>query len=225
MPRELVIECQNLTKTVGQGVGQAKILRGINLQIHSGEYLIVIGPSGCGKSTLVNVISGLDEPTEGQVIVRGKDLYKLPEHEIARYHRVSIGRVFQDFNLIKSLTVLENLEIPQILQGFRLSRRQHRAKELLDRFGLGQLARLFPQQMSGGQQQRVAIARAMINNPWILLVDEPTGNLDSEAADEVMKMLEGLHEQGKRTVLLVTHNQDHLKYATRVIKMKDGQLI
>ncbi len=225
MAKSKVIECKGVKKTFARGKLANEVLHGINLEIYAGEYVILFGPSGCGKSTLLNIISGLEPATSGKVNIRGKDITKFNEKELARQHRSRIGMVFQSFNLLKSLTVLENIALPQVFAGARLSRRTRRAENLLKLFEFERFRNYTPNELSGGQQQRVAIARALVNNPWILLVDEPTGNLDSKSAGEVMQLLKDLNERSKRTILLVTHNPDYITHPHRVLYMKDGQII
>jgi putative ABC transport system ATP-binding protein len=210
----------------GFGVGDAhvQVLNGINLEIQSGEYVIFFGPSGCGKSTLLNCIAGLEKPDSGRIIVRGDDISKMDKIELAAYRNHKIGMIFQQFNVLKSFNVLNNIALPQAFNGIPYKRRLARAKHLLEMFDLSKIAKRLPTEISGGQQQRVAIARALANNPWILIVDEPTGSLDSKASDEVMNLISRLNSVSKRTVILVTHNPEQLKYAHRVFYMKDGQI-
>ena len=203
---------------------QVQVLYSVSLEIFSGEFIILFGPSGCGKSTLLNCIAGLEVPDKGKVLVRGEDLSKLTKAELAKYRNKKIGMIFQSFNILKSFNVLENIALPQTFSGVSRSRRLKRAEHLLSMFGLSAVGKRIPTEISGGQQQRVAIARALVNNPWILICDEPTGNLDSKASEEVMDLLEKLNSKSKRTVVLVTHNPEHLKYANRVVYMKDGKI-
>ncbi len=225
MAKSKVIECKKLTKSFSHGKATNEVLHGIDLEISAGEYVILFGPSGCGKSTLLNIISGLEPATSGSVKIRGDDITKYDEEQLAKQHRTKIGMVFQQFNLIKSLNVLENVALPQVFTNINYNRRQRRAKQLLDMFGFRKFLGYNPNELSGGMQQRVAIARALVNNPWILLVDEPTGNLDSKSADEVMMLLQQLNAKSKRTILLVTHNPDYITHPHRVLYMKDGQII
>lgn len=225
MSKSKVIECKGVKKTFAHGRMSNEVLHGINMDIFSGEYVILFGPSGCGKSTLLNIIAGLETVTEGEVRIRDKDITKFNEHQLARTHRTKIGMVFQQFNLLKTLTVLENIALPQVFAGIRYKRRVRRAENLLKVFEFERFRNYNPNELSGGQQQRIAIARALVNNPWILLVDEPTGNLDSKSADEVMQLLKDLNEKSKRTILLVTHNPDYVSHPHRVLYMKDGQIV
>jgi putative ABC transport system ATP-binding protein len=200
------------------------IIENISLSIQSGEFVIIFGPSGSGKSTLLNLIAGLERPSAGRVLIRGHDISKYTDDELARYHRRKMGMVFQSFNLIKSLTVWENVALPQTADGVPYFTRRHKAHHLLKLFGLQKYMHRHPNELSGGEQQRVAIARALVNNPLLLLVDEPTGNLDSKAADDVMRIFLGLHAHAKHTIVLVTHNPDYLAYASRVIYVQDGEI-
>lgn len=200
------------------------VLRNVSLSFQEGEFVIIFGPSGSGKSTLLNLIAGLEWPTAGRIMIRSRDLTKYDNEQLARYHRLKMGMVFQSFNLIKSLNVWENVALPQTADGVRYGRRQRRAKHLLKLLGLGQFMNRHTNELSGGEQQRVAIARALVNNPFLLLVDEPTGNLDSKSADDVMRILHGLHYHSKHTIILVTHNPDYLHFASRVIYIQDGEI-
>lgn len=220
-----IIQIENLNKSFGTGDAQVQILKNINLEINSGEYVIFFGPSGCGKSTLLNCLAGLERPDSGRVIIRGDDLSKLTKPELAKFRNKKIGIIFQQFNVIKSFSVIENIALPQAFGGISKKRRMKRAAHLLEMFGLEKLAKRIPTEVSGGQQQRIAIARALVNNPWIVIADEPTGNLDSKAAEEVMELIEKLNRQSKRTIIMVTHNPDHLKYAHKIYYLKDGAII
>lgn len=222
--KQPLIKIENVCKNFGSGDAAVQVLKNINLEIDSGEFIIFFGPSGCGKSTLLNCISGLEVPDKGRVVVRGEDLTKLNKAELAKYRSKKIGIIFQSFNVLKSFNVIENIALPQTFAGVPRARRLKRAEHLLDMFGLKSLAKRIPTEISGGQQQRVAIARSLVNNPWILICDEPTGNLDSKASTEVMELLEKLNSVSKRTIILVTHNPEHLKYAHRVVYLTDGEV-
>lgn len=221
-----VIALEYVSKTYGDDYlnYDQLVLRNVSLSISQGEFVIIFGPSGSGKSTMLNLIAGLERPTAGRVMVRSRDLNKFNDEELAKYHRLKMGMVFQNFNLIKSLNVWENVALPQTADGVPYERRKKRAKHLLKLFKLDQYMYRHPNEISGGEQQRVAIARALINNPLLLLVDEPTGNLDSKAAGDVMELLHGLHNHSKHTIILVTHNPDYLHYASRVIYVQDGEV-
>lgn len=223
--RPPLIKIEKLTKSFGKAEAHVKVLNGIDLEIYSGEYIIFFGPSGCGKSTLLNCIAGLERPDAGKVVVRGDDLSKMNKAELAKYRNKKIGMIFQQFNVLKSFNVVNNIALPQLFDGVPYHRRMARAHKLLSMFDLVKIAQRLPSEISGGQQQRVAIARALVNNPWILIVDEPTGSLDSKTSEEVMDLIARLNTVSKRTIILVTHNPDQLKYAHRIFYMKDGQII
>lgn len=227
MSHNLVIDCQKVTKDFPLSGGRepTRILQGINLQVQATEYVIIFGPSGCGKSTFLHLLAGLERPNSGTIKIRGEDIVKFDQRRLALHRRSKIGLVFQQFNLLSNLTALENVALPQIFSGSRLRQRTNRGKQLLGKMGIEKLADKLPSEMSGGEQQRVAIARSLVNSPWIMLVDEPTGDLDSKSADEVMDIIFKLNEQSRRTILLVTHNPDYLHFAHRVIYMKDGVIV
>ena len=225
MNKSIVIKTETLQKTFLKGMpNEYKALIDVDLSIHSGEFIILFGPSGCGKSTLLNCIAGLDDFDGGKVLIRGENISHKSEDELAQYRRTKIGMIFQEFNLIKGMSIVDNIAIPELFSGKSLRARRARALELLREFDMGKLARRRPTELSGGQQQRVAIARALVNNPWIIIADEPTGNLDSKSAKEVIDTLVKLHK-AKRTILMVTHNQEQLQFADRVVHMKDGKII
>ncbi|HIH11846.1 TPA: ABC transporter ATP-binding protein [Candidatus Woesearchaeota archaeon] len=200
------------------------VLKGISLEIYEGEFVAIVGPSGSGKSTLMNLLGILDVPTKGKVIIDDKDISTLTESDLAELRGKKIGFVFQQFNLIHSLTALENVVLPTIFQGIPEQVRLERAKKLLARVGLEQRIGHRPNELSGGQQQRVAIARSLINNPSIILADEPTGNLDSASGKQIMELLLQLHVEEKKTIILVTHDQSLVSHAQRVIRIKDGMV-
>lgn len=222
-----LISIEMASKTYGDDPLDFKnlVLRNIYLQIFQGEFVIVFGPSGSGKSTLLNLIAGLEHPTGGRVLVRRRDLTKFDSDELAQFHRRKMGFVFQNFNLIKSLNVWENVALPQTASGVPMAERKRKAMRLLKLLRLEDYANRHPNELSGGEQQRVAIARALVNDPFFLLVDEPTGNLDTKSAEGVMEILHNIHTNDKHTIILVTHNPNQLKYATRVIYMEDGQIV
>ena len=210
---------------VFNGEAETVALDGVTLVIGRGEFTAVMGASGSGKSTLLNLVAGLDRPTSGRVVVDGQDLTRASETELARYRRRKVGFVFQFFNLLSNLTVMENVLVPAELAGMRGSEAKARAVELLEELGIDDLRRRFPAKLSGGQRQRVAIARALINRPALVLADEPTGALDSRAGEQVMELLDELNARGQ-TVLLVTHN---VKLATghgrRMLTLRDGKIV
>ncbi len=220
-----VIKAINLSKTFKLGKDNEIVaLHSVNFEIYSGELICFFGPSGCGKSTLLSMLAGLQPPTSGEVIVRGKNLAELKKKQISEYRRSKIGMVFQQFNLILSMNVLENIALPMAFGGMKRKRRIQRAEHLLEVVELSEKKKSIPADLSGGQQQRVAIARSLINNPWIIMADEPTGNLDSKSADDVIKLLISLSRKSKRTVILITHNPEYLQYTDRIFRMKDGRI-
>ncbi len=204
---------------------EARALDGINLEIFPEEYVIFFGPSGSGKSTLLNIIAGLEIPSRGRVIVDGQDLSELVSNDLARFHRKKTGMIFQTYNLIPTLNVLYNVIVPLIFERIRSNERKDKGRYLLKKLGIDPFETRLPQELSGGQQQRVGIARALINNPPILLADEATGNLDSEAARNVLEIFNILNLNDKKTIVSVTHNPEHLSYADRIFFMKDGKII
>ncbi|OQA04381.1 MAG: putative ABC transporter ATP-binding protein [bacterium ADurb.Bin400] len=222
MARTPVIELKNVTKKYVLGTNEIDVLKGVSLEIFAGEYIIFFGPSGSGKSTILNTLCGLEPPTTGEVIVRGDNIAKYNEKELAKYRRDKIGIVFQQFNLIKSFKVWENVAFPLSSDGVPIRRRKDRALKILSILGLEKMAFRRPMELSGGQQQRVAIARALATNAWIIIADEPTGNLDSRSADDVMTIFRLLNQKSRRTVIMVTHNPDYLKEADRVYYVRDG---
>jgi len=199
-----------------------KVVQGVSFDVFSGEFVMLHGPSGCGKSTLLNIIAGLETVDKGKMKIRGKDLAKMNSDQMAEFRRTKIGIVFQSFNLLKSLTNQENVALPLIADGEPRNKALKRGGNLLRMLGLGKHMEKVPTELSGGQQQRVAIARSLAKNPWIILADEPTGNLDSKSTEEVMDIFVTLNRKSKRTVVMVTHNPEHLKYADRIIMLKDG---
>ncbi|CAB3288711.1 ABC transporter related protein [Methanocaldococcus lauensis] len=219
-----LIEGRNIWKIYGSGEAKTYALRGVDITINEGEFVAIMGPSGCGKSTLLNILGLLDVPTRGEVYIKGKKTTLMNENERAIFRRKISGFIFQQFHLIKTLTALENVELPMILDEKDKKYRRKRAKKLLEMVGLAERIYHYPNQLSGGQQQRVAIARALANNPKIIFADEPTGNLDSKSGKIVMDLLKELNEKGI-TIIMVTHDKDLAKYASRIIKMKDGKIV
>ena len=197
------------------------VLKGIDLQINKGEYVALMGPSGSGKSTLMNILGCLDTATSGSYILNGNDVSQMHDDQLAEIRNKEIGFVFQTFNLLPRTTALDNVALPMIYAGFSKSDRNVRATEVLNQVGLGDRMDHQPNQLSGGQRQRVAVARALVNNPSIILADEPTGNLDSKTSLEIMNLFNDIHENGN-TVILVTHEEDIAEYAHRIIRLRDG---
>ncbi len=220
-----VVQTENLSKVFGQGVTAVKALDAVNLRVEQGEFVAVMGPSGCGKSTLLHLIGGLDQPTSGRVLIEGQDLAKLSDDGLTDLRRRKIGFIFQMYNLIPVLGAAENAALPLLLDGVKSADAQARAAEWLGRMGLQERLRNRPDQLSGGQQQHVAIARALVSEPSLVLADEPTGNLDSRAGDEIAGLLRRISREWKRTVLLVTHDPRVAAYADRIVFLKDGRVV
>ena len=218
-----LIETQDLWKTYVMGAEEIHALRGVSLTIERGEYVAIMGPSGSGKSTLMNLIGCLDTPSKGSYLLNGKLVSQMNDDELARIRNEEIGFVFQTFNLLPRATALHNVELPLIYAGVPSKVRDQRAREALDRVELGARMTHRPNELSGGQRQRVAIARALVNNPSILLADEPTGNLDSKTGEEIMALFARLHAAGN-TMILVTHEADVAAHADRVLHIKDGMV-
>lgn len=202
-----------------------KALQGVNTDIYEGEYIILFGPSGCGKSTLMYAIQGSLPPGEGTLLIKGDDVYSYPPSERVYFQRYVMGIIFQSFNLIPSLSVLDNVALPMIFCNADKTSRERRAQSLLDRFGVGHVSHKIPAMLSGGQQQRVSVARSMVNDPKILLADEPTGNLDSVSTQQVMDKIDEINTFDRRTIIMVSHNAAHLSYAHRVYYLKDGFIV
>lgn len=219
-----VIVLKDIRKSYTLGELTTEIVHGITLVIKEGEFIAITGPSGSGKSTMLNIIGLLDTPTSGEYILNGTDVTRLSEDQQAYMRNKEIGFVFQSFNLLQRTSALENVILPAIYAGTKASERGERAKELLTQVGLGEHVNKKPNQLSGGQQQRVAIARALMNNPSIILADEPTGNLDSKSGDDVMQILRDLNSQGK-TIIMITHEPDIAKQAKKIIHIRDGKVI
>src|SRR5262249_27076672 len=218
-----LITTNDLWKTYVMGTEEIHALRGLSISIDKGEYCAIMGPSGSGKSTVMNLIGCLDTPTKGSYLLNGKEVAEMNDDELARIRNEEIGFVFQTFNLLPRATALHNVELPLVYAGVSGKDRQERARQALDKVELTSRATHKPNQLSGGQRQRVAIARALVNNPSILLADEPTGNLDSKTGVEIMAVFKKLHEAGN-TIILVTHEADIAAYAHRIIQIRDGQV-
>lgn len=218
------IRLENVHKTYDLGEIQVHALRGVSLEIYAGEFVAIMGASGSGKSTLMNILGCLDRPTRGSYFLDGHDVSALSKHQLAKIRSRKIGFVFQQFNLLARTSALENVELPTIYAGVPIVEREKRAREALVRVGLAERAGHFPSQLSGGQQQRVAIARALVNNPSILLADEPTGNLDSRTSVEIMGILQNLNDEHGLTVVIVTHEHDIAQYAKRAVEFRDGRI-
>ncbi len=223
--KEILLELQDVWKTYQMGSESLDVLRGVSVSIYKGEFVTILGPSGSGKSTLMNLVGILDIPTRGHILLEKKDLSHLSESALAQLRGKKIGFVFQQFNLIHTLSALENVILPTIFQNVPQTQRIERAKELLALVGLADRMHHRPNELSGGQQQRVAIARALVNNPEIILADEPTGNLDSQSGKQIMELLTTLHEKEKKTIILVTHDQSLVRHAQRTISLRDGKIV
>jgi putative ABC transport system ATP-binding protein len=217
------MEAHGVRKTYESEGVPVRALRGVSLSVADDEYVAIMGPSGCGKSTLLNLIAGLDTPTEGEIWVGGESLKDKDENALARMRRVHIGIVFQFFNLLEGMSVLENVALPAVIAGTKRRQAESRARDLLDMLGLADKHQAAPSVLSGGQRQRLAIARALANQPTLLLADEPTGALDSEGGLEVLELFRRLHTGGQ-AILMVTHDQTVADSATRIVTMRDGRV-
>ena len=217
------IKLDGVHKTYDLGEMKVHALRGVTMEIHKGEFVAIMGSSGSGKSTLMNILGCLDKPTKGHYYLDGTDVSGLTKSELAKVRSKKIGFVFQQFNLLARTSALENVELPTLYAGVPIEERATRAKEALNRVGLGERMGHFPSQLSGGQQQRVAIARALVNRPSILLADEPTGNLDSRTSVEIMEIFQNLNTEQGLTVVIVTHEPDIAQYAKRAMEFRDGR--
>ncbi len=220
----IVIKLRNIHKSYDTGFRKVHAVRGVDFDINSQDFVIIFGPSGCGKSTLLNVILGLDAPDEGKVFVRGEDIYTMNDDERAYFRSNRMGVVYQQPTWIKSLSVIDNVAFPLFLKGISTSAAHKLAMRQLEEVGMEQYKDHRPVELSGGQQQKVSLARALVNNPWTLLLDEPTGNLDSKSGDDVIHSLKKINKEGKRTIIMVTHNYSYLLYANKVIHMMDGKI-
>jgi len=216
-----IIHLENIRKSYYLGKNELQVLKGISLDIFKNEYVALMGPSGSGKSTLMNILGCLDSPSGGKYLLNNKDVSSMPDNDLAEVRNKEIGFVFQQFNLLPRLTAAENVALPLVYSGIGKKERNERAMEVLKRVKLDDRSHHKPNELSGGQAQRVAIARALINNPSIILADEPTGNLDSKTSYEIMDILSKIHTDGN-TVILVTHEEDISLYAHRIIRLRDG---
>jgi putative ABC transport system ATP-binding protein len=223
-PEDILLELKELYKIYIMGSVEVQALRGIDLTIEKGEFISIMGTSGSGKSTLMNIIGCLDRPTKGNYFLEGIDIKEKSEDELSFIRNQKIGFVFQSFNLIARTSAVKNVELPMIYAKMHANDRHERAKQLLEKVGLGDRIHHMPNELSGGQRQRVAIARALANEPPIMLADEPTGNLDSKSSIEIMEIFRNLNEEGK-TVIIVTHERDIAEYTDRIVTFKDGQIV
>lgn len=218
-----ILKVENLTKTYGSGENLVHAVDDVSFSVEKGEFVAIVGASGSGKSTLLHLIGGVDRPTSGKIFVDGNDISKMNDDKLAVFRRRQVGIVYQFYNLIPILTVEENITLPCDLDGRGIDR--ERLEMILDSFGLRARRKHLPNQLSGGQQQRTSIARALINNPSLVLADEPTGNLDSKSSDEVMSMLKMCNQSYGQTVIMITHNLDIAKQADRIITISDGKIV
>jgi putative ABC transport system ATP-binding protein len=221
---QIVMELKNIIKIFESPAGESVVLNDISFTIKKGEFISIVGPSGSGKSTLLNIIGALDKPTSGEIIINGFNIVSLNESEIAQMRNNLIGYIFQSFNLINRTSVQKNIEIPAIIMGMNRNVRRHRSQRLLGLLGIMDKGEYKPMNLSGGQQQRVAIARALINNPTIILADEPTGNLDTKTGKEVFDLLKMLTRKYKKTIVMVTHNIELALETDKTIFIRDGQI-
>jgi putative ABC transport system ATP-binding protein len=220
-----IIEIDNLTRTFDLGRKKVYALSGISLRVKDQDFAIIYGPSGCGKSTLLNIISGADEPTSGQVTVNGQDIFNMTEDDRSMFRSKKMGIIYQMFYWIRSLNAVENVAMPLIIEGMSEKKATAQANQLLRELGIFELASQVPTQLSGGEQQKIGFARAVIANPDIIIADEPTGNLDSVASDEIMELFQVLNQKMKKTIILVTHNQAYWDLGTKQVEMKDGRIV
>ncbi len=218
-----IIDLNEIHKTYYMGKNELQVLKGINLQIAKNEYVALMGPSGSGKSTLMNILGCLDSPTGGKYVLNNKDVSKMPDDDLAEVRNKEIGFVFQQFNLLPRLTALENVALPLVYAGVPKKKRTEMAIHVIQKVGLEDRMHHKPNELSGGQNQRVAIARALVNDPSIILADEPTGNLDTKTSIEIMDIFGKIHSSGN-TVILVTHEEDIAKYAHRIVRLRDGSI-
>lgn len=220
-----MIQCCDIHKSFPIGKETVDILQGISLKVERGEFVAIVGESGSGKSTFLNVLSGIMPTDYGEMIIAGEHLETMNENELALFRRGHLGFIFQSYNLLPQLSALENVEMPLIFAGVAKAERRNRARAMLEKVGLGERIEHLPSELSGGQQQRVAIARALVNNPKVILADEPTGNLDSKTSIEILELLKQLNQEAGTTFVVVTHSQVVYKYVDRIIEMKDGILV
>jgi ABC-type antimicrobial peptide transport system, ATPase component len=221
---EAALDVQNITKVFSTSAGVVEALRRVSFSVEKGQFVSIVGPSGSGKTTLLNMIGALDRPSSGKVYIDGVDIFALRDSEIASMRNILIGFIFQSFNLIQRSTVQKNVELPAIISGLDEQERKRRAQLLLGSLGILQKAKLKTSSLSGGQQQRVAIARALINNPAIILADEPTGNLDTKTGNEVFALMQDLSKKFRRTIIMVTHNSELAYKTDKIIYIKDGSV-
>ena len=222
--KPITLEIKDVRKTFSIGDSEIEIIKGVSFNVRQGDFVIVFGPSGCGKSTILNILLGLEPPTQGTVNFLSKDLYKMTEDDRAQVRKKEVGTVYQQSNWIKALTVMENVSFPLTLQGVDQEERRKRAEEALALVEMTQAIDQIPTELSAGQQQRISLARALITKPSLLVADEPTGNLDSKASEDIMELFKSFNQRG-HTVVMVTHDLEYLKYASRSIQISDGEIV
>lgn len=221
----ILVEARAITKTYTEAGREHRVLDNVDIEFYEGEFAVLLGPSGSGKSTLLNLMSGVDRPDAGSILIRGTNITSLNERERTLFRRANIGIVFQSFNLIPTLTCVENIALPFELQGQPRKMAQKRAHALLEKVGIGDRGRSFPDRLSGGQQQRVALARAIVHEPLLILADEPTGNLDQHTSDDVMRLLLEMTRDAGKTLIMATHSMDVIPLADRIFRIEEGKLI
>jgi putative ABC transport system ATP-binding protein len=222
---EPIVKLEDVWKVYQLGKVELTALKGINLDINRGDFVTIMGASGSGKSTLLNMIGALDSPTKGKVFLKGKDISLLSEDQLSQLRGKTIGFIFQEFNLLPNLNVLENITLPMVFQGTSLSERTEKAEELADSVGLKERILHQPTELSGGERQRVAIARAFSNDPELVIADEPTGNLDSVTGKKIMEVLTDFHKKEGKTIVVVTHDPNIASYSEKIVNIKDGQIV
>jgi putative ABC transport system ATP-binding protein len=222
---EVIIETRHLFREFQTGDTTVHALQDVNLKVYTQDFIVIFGPSGCGKSTLLNLILGIDEPTKGEVLINGLNIFKLEEDNRANFRSRKIGMIYQMPYWVKSLNILENVALPLIAEGIKTDHALQRAKEILEGLNLYKFALQPPNQLSGGEQQKMELARSLVTDPWIIMADEPTGNLDSTSGKEIIDLLHSMNEKQGKTIILVTHNEEYWSSGNRRIEMKDGQII
>jgi len=222
--KDVVLEISDVRKSFNIGNSEIEIIKGVSFQVNEGDFIIIFGPSGCGKSTILNILLGLEPPTQGKVNFLNKDLYKMSDDERSQLRKKEVGTVYQQSNWIKALTVVENVAFPLMLQGVDIDERTELSKEALTLVEMVQAYDQVPTELSAGQQQRVSLARALITKPSLLVADEPTGNLDSKSSEEIMDLFKDFNQRG-HTVVMVTHDLEYLKYASRSVQIADGEVV
>ena len=218
-----ILRVENLTKTYGEGINMVKALDGVSFSIEKGDFVAIIGPSGSGKSTLLHILGGVDKPTEGKVMMDGSDVYKQDDENLAIFRRRQVGLIYQFYNLIPVLNVLENMTLPVLMDGRKVS--EDRLNELVSTLGLHGRESHLPNQLSGGQQQRVSIGRALMNAPAVVLADEPTGNLDTKNSQDIIQLLKESNRKYNQTLIIITHDENIALQANRIISIEDGKII